>query len=354
MLKKSNIYKSYDEIPSIDFNELKSSVTTPNTTDITAQEPISQSAVSLEEIKNEIDDIQQKLAATTAHIYQTSGYVRKTPYNKKIYVPKHLQETHANSLESKDFNIQAKLTRIAQFPLSHFYNAKNPVEVPSANRSINLQKRSADEYGKGKNDYNYFTLNTKDPYPTAFHEVKRNKNKPFPDYFNDLLMWHGDVLNTDKVTVGQWENILKGIRPEAEIPSVNLADLQRELGELNSLFYFNPDEVAYRKIKARKPAKLRKHKMRSNVKLPEYVRTVAVKDDAIAKSNDIIIQGKAKYFHLIKQPDFNPEKYMRVSDLMRDLNKEFYSSTTEYKAKDWAHDIKRNDEFWNNSGMYYI
>lgn len=373
-MKKLSKNKPMEEMNTVDLNDNMFDTTTNsfnkydsfsyNNLDLSPPLP-----TSLEDIKSEIDSIQMRLSIppptseTTTPRVATKKSTQKYVSSKRIYVPAHIQAIRWKQpmTEPKDLKIQTKLTRIAKFPLSHFHNVKiNPVlESPQiVNENSNLQKRTVNEKRpkiKVKKSLGaYVTVTPKYAPSSAYNDFgKSERYKPYPDYFNDLLMWHGDLLNTDKVTSPQWENILKDIKQDTEFSTLSMTDMQKEL--MNIKEFLKMDEVsskpivtAIAKFKEKPQTKAKKDKTRNAKRKQDYIRTVAVKDNTMAQTNDIIIQGEAKYYHFIKQPERNPEKYIQAADLINNLNKIYFKGPNKQHAEEKPRDNKRNGELWKN------
>ncbi|XP_028157045.1 uncharacterized protein LOC114350432 [Ostrinia furnacalis] len=338
---------------------------------------------SLDDIRSEIDSLQMKLSvpeekheeSTSSHSLPTLPTLPTTRFSnnfsaKKIFVPAHIQTVSIQpkvkaKADPKDIKIQTKLTRIAKFPLTHFShdhnNKMNPVidipqiwEQAKEDRTSN-EKTFTDvsQQKRIKKSANaYVTVHARLPTQNFNDFGKPDNYKPYPDYFNDLLMWHGDLLNADKLTSPQWENILESLKQDSEVTTLSMMDMQRELMQMKD--YLKIDESMKRvtpKLKKAKLAmKVKKDKTRNtnnNKKTQNIIKTVALKDNTVAKGKDIIIQGQAKYLHVIKQPESDSEKYIKASDLLKDLNKIYFKSPAiKYNIEDKIHDTKRNGEFW--------
>ncbi|XP_063835625.1 uncharacterized protein LOC135084814 [Ostrinia nubilalis] len=338
---------------------------------------------SLDDIRSEIDSLQMKLSvpeekheeSTSSHSLPTLPTLPTTRFSnnfsaKKIFVPAHIQTVSIQpkvkaKADPKDIKIQTKLTRIAKFPLTHFShdhnNKMNPViDIPQIwehakeDRTSN-EKTFTDvsQQKRIKKSANaYVTVHARLPTQNFNDFGKPDSYKPYPDYFNDLLMWHGDLLNSDKLTSPQWENILESLKQDSEVTTLSMMDMQRELMQMKDNLKIDESmkRVTPKLKKAKLAMKVKKDKTRNtnnNKKTQNIIKTVALKDNTVAKGKDIIIQGQAKYLHVIKQPESDSEKYIKASDLLKDLNKIYFKSPAiKYNIEDKIHDTKRNGEFW--------
>jgi hypothetical protein len=288
----------------------------------------------LEDIKNEVKNIEMKIdnqvESTSSH------YTRMMP--QRIYVPPHIQADMKPPIN--DVKIHTKLTRVAKFPLSQLVKPdliEKTEQIVDAVDKVNIKRDT-------KTSKLAELSSTGNRLASESFDEQRLDYKPYPDYFNDLLMWHSDVLNTDRVTSPFWD-ILQQIQDTPVTTTQSMTDMQKELMQINDFIRLN-EETTVGKAKA--PLKVKKDKIRSNGKWNEMIKTVAVKDNTIAKSNNIIVKGEAKYLHVYRDPSYY-NKYSKASGLMSDLNKIYFKSPSiKYDIDNKLREAKRHGDFWLN------
>lgn len=114
------------------------------------------------------------------------------------------------------------------------------------------------------------------------------KSHKYFDYFNDLLMWHNDILNLDKVPV-YWTDVVN--RQPFTTPNVN--NLMNQLKDINLFLEKNPENL-----------KLLPSPRYSTQEYESLgvIRSVGLNDKAVVSTKDFLIEGEAKYFQYNKPP----------------------------------------------------
>lgn len=123
--------------------------------------------------------------------------------------------------DNKDDTDEQSVTRV----ISSKYNEKNLSNldkmVSDSVTLLNLTKI----FNSPSN--NIVKSNEKTPSRNVYAPLKN-----IPDYFNELLIWHSDILHKDNTRAKNWDTVLKAIDYSSEYPS--LLAIQNEIDSVNN------------------------------------------------------------------------------------------------------------------------
>ncbi|RVE53780.1 hypothetical protein evm_001672 [Chilo suppressalis] len=295
----------------------------------------------LVDIKNELNAMQRKLTEPTFKTVAVSP--SSSPVKpQRIYVPQYLQAPPHEA--PNNLKIHKKLIRVAKFPLPHLNHAQvtkntNVYSIEASNKTCRASKREIEK----DTFLPLSTLSLINDLNIHSEHSRLVNCKPYPDYFNDLLMWHGDLLNTDKITSPSWENIIDSIQESTKSYAQSSVDMQQEINQLNQFLRLHNMNSTMKEKSSKIPRRNKKDKTQRNyMKQRNLIKTIAIHDDAVAKTDNMFIKGEAKYYHIAKQPFF-AGKYLETAAPMNNLERMYFKP---YNIR--GQYAKRNGNFWKN------
>lgn len=208
-------------------------------------------ATRLDGLGDVLDTLQNKLT--------TEDTLKASPTSQTFNIKEKTYESMNNAHD--DITINAKLTRIAKYPLSKLNLKYNNTEIHSVHDNTKFYEfLNGDGYGsvhgelypnsRSEKRTPFFDIhsttdksNVKSSTPLIEITVRNSEGveevhndalsyKRYPDYFHDLVMWNSDILNADKVLNPTWQDILKGIQ-KVEFSTPNIINIENELNEIN-------------------------------------------------------------------------------------------------------------------------
>ncbi|KAH9628331.1 hypothetical protein HF086_015602 [Spodoptera exigua] len=315
--------------------------------------------MTLDDINLVLHNIQNKLQRITSTEYpkfSTGDFKRGTMYSTKHHdIPIQMPKP-PNKVE--ELTIKTKMTRIAKFPLSKrqfkstsldgipirdgsFYQGINEEQLK--NYPYYLSNRYSPHYLSSRYSPHYLSSRYSSAYLNNRNSVPgikmSSKNKPFysstskpqsgarryTDYFNDLVMWHNDILNLDKVPSPVWKDILENVQTDAteRYTTPNMSNIIKELKEMNEYLCESdlPTLGESNSSKVMDPymqmayTDVQKY---PNLNKQGVVRSVVMNDDTIVTSKNLLIKGEAKYYQYNK-PSVVVKK-IKSSDFMTKLS----------------------------------
>ncbi|XP_063898088.1 uncharacterized protein LOC110376175 isoform X2 [Helicoverpa armigera] len=250
----------------------------------------------------------------------------------------------------EELTIKSKLTRIAKFPISkrHFKtrhaNAEPIVNVANDYASFH-DETGFREHVHPLNSRNAPAdrrkpQNNRKVTPAGMQKYHFNEKWRYTDYFNDLLMWHNDILNMDKVPSPLWKNILNNIQPDSHdmYTTPNMNNLLKELNDLSEFLGNEPldaNNPNNKNIGTNISINLMSKEPRNNIRsLPDFgkqgiARSVAMNDNTLMTGKNYVIQGEAKYYQY-NQPKSSGQ--LNSNHLLNNLNKVDVYNNNKYKA----------------------
>lgn len=156
------------------------------------------------------------------------------------------------------------------------------------------------------------------PYTTPRTGMYRG-HKTYPDYFNDLILWHNDILNMDSIANSTWDNVLHNIFDQMTTPNINL--MQQELNEMKDFLDVVKSKKLMKKIKLKEE---QKKKYMVTVKIPTYTEE---KSGQSGDEDSLFIEREKKL----------PVRFLKAVDIINDINQLYMKSfkkTPKKKAKE--------------------
>lgn len=278
--------------------------------------------MTLDDMNLVLTNIQHKLAKTPRNFPKLStSYYKRGTFRDYIFSRHHTTPLNKRPLE--ELTIKNKLTRIAKFPIRkrHFKNKRDEMlsQRPIGNDYMSFHEGplSRESRRELRNRITNEQKMNRANRPGQMTRKSPNEKYRYTDYFNDLLMWHNDILNLDRVPAPVWKSILKNIQAETAdgFTTPNMNNLVRELDEINEFLDYDPRSVSrYLNMpNASINATLReadatftnfRSSHTKDVAKPDLIRSVAMDDKAIVTSKDLLIKGEAKFFQYNK-PKFD-------------------------------------------------
>ncbi|CAD0206707.1 unnamed protein product [Chrysodeixis includens] len=293
--------------------------------------------ITLDDMNLVLNNIQQKLAKSSRNFpkHTTINLKRGTLRDMILGRHHHHPPPPPHKRPVEELMIKSKLTRIAKFPISkrHFKNKRDETIIKQAldNDYSSLHEApSSKELDMKNRNPNAQRMNAAQPPVTAMKKSSSAKFK-HTDYYNDLLMWHNDILNLDQVPAPIWKSILKNIQGDTgdTYTTPNMNHLVRELNEINEFLDYEPHGARrYNNNNIMPNASIKGHKkealysfanFRSKPKKdvkPNLVRSVAMDDKTLVTSNNILIKGEAKFF----QYNNKPQREVKTKNILDKLN----------------------------------
>lgn len=277
----------------------------------------------LNNIKNKLESEPENLSNTST-AYNRS-YVRQTEkyeYKKDVEPPSPLK------VPFEELLIKSKLTRVAKFPIRRqSYKTKRQELYDIVNTekgNIIFDRPSAVDYIHDLGNMNTFPerRNTfKGKSVRKMHHShlgktgEKDKNR-YTDYFNDLIMWHSDILNLDGVPNSISDNILKTVQSDTgtTYTTPNINGLLIGLKEMND--YLDLRDNINSSVVFKDAVGV--NHFQNQLDDQGLIRSVAMDDNTLVTSKDMIIKGEAKYYQYNKP--INLAKKPSSSNLIIKLN----------------------------------
>ncbi|KAG6444308.1 hypothetical protein O3G_MSEX003329 [Manduca sexta] len=152
----------------------------------------------------------------------------------------------------------------------------------------------------------------------SVHDEEKEKYKPYPDYFSDLLMWNKDILNSDKVP-SPWRDILKNMNRELDYTTPDISEIQQEIIQINDGTNVNVNNFK------ETPISTYIHK---SITPRNWLQSMVVEKPPIGKS--ILIEQEKKF---VKFDPKITDRHLKAADFVNELNKfaKTLSDETKYK-----------------------
>ncbi|XP_059062483.1 uncharacterized protein LOC131855257 [Achroia grisella] len=230
------------------------------------------------------------------------------------------KKINSKGFQNGELTIHTKLTRIAKIPLPYIKtNSRDEIDLAINNHRISsllddnivfnrsepintvvkFGDNSISDNNSRKESAN-LTFNHSDlKRDSDFHKY----DKPYPDHFNDLLVWHNDILNTDRITSPSWEILLKNIKQQTDYTGPNLRYLQKEVGLIREY--------------------LKNHALANSSNTNEYETFYEINDNKVKYKKMIVPKSILKTLGVDDKTDYRyrPKQYLKAVNSIRDLNR---------------------------------
>ncbi|CAH1642874.1 unnamed protein product [Spodoptera littoralis] len=289
--------------------------------------------MTLDDINLILRNIQHKLQKFTSTEYpkiSTNFFKRGTMYGRKNYnIPVSIPKPPR---EIEELTVKTKLTRIAKFPITkRQYKVKNVQEIPVHDQSDYpdyINDEHVKEYPRLRNRNSVADMKVAGKHKQFYSSTpkERSGKKKYTDFFNDLLMWHNDILNLDKVPSPVWNDILNKVQANTveSYTTPNMTDILKELKEMKE--YLAEADLASvgtanhsQKMEPLLQMAYTDMRRRPKVHKQGMIQSVAMDDNAIVTSKDFLIRGEAKYYQY-NRPGLIAKK-IKSSDFITKLDR---------------------------------
>ncbi|KAJ8704427.1 hypothetical protein PYW07_011615 [Mythimna separata] len=310
------------------------------TTTLAATEPTSKLTIDdmsliLNKMQDKIQKNQEQFPKLNTMYTPSSISETKYEYKKNIGKPR------SHSQNSGEVVIKSKMTRVAKFPIKE---RRNKMIRHDDSETINIGEDYSNIYGPSILEYIHELGNRNAPYESRkqakvnIYRKSHNYHLPTPagnsknkdrytDYFNDLLMWHNDILNLDSVPNPQWENILRTLHPDSgnSYTTPDMKKLMIELNEINEVM--DPGRRLNKTVQIFPNGSLNEgsrdrvgvRALQDKSKGQGVIKSMAIQDNTLVTSKDMIIRGEVKYYQYNKP--HSHENKIAPGDVLTKLNR---------------------------------